>query len=487
MKNLLVALLFLGTFLSGHSMAQELAGKFSPPAGKILVFAGQDNASVGGTANYQNGYVDNIGIPAGITHYVYFSEGWTNAFGRTFATGQVAGLNSETEWASGPMHQKAYLDSSVLDPCVMHVSIAMEGNCEDKVADGSFDHLINEFVQFIADHPDHPFLIRIGYEFDGSWNDYDPENFKKAFRRIVDALRAARLTNYATVFASSSSVKPGQFEEYDPGADYYDWVGYSWWGGDKDALPALAFARKVGKPVFVAEATPRGHFFNLEKPEAIWNEWFVKFFDHIEKNRDVIRAVSYINADWDAQDMWDGWGQTRIETVPLIKQRWLEKMADPMFVNAEDNPFQLIGFPASASVAGKNTAPYKNASLPIETRLNDLLSRMTLEEKVAQITGWWDPSEEKLREQGRIFTPQFYAEKCPHSIGELGPLHNLTIDEDAQQYAAIQDYFRNQTRLGIPAMLHDEAAHGFMRFEANSFPTPIGISCTWNPDLIVEL
>ena len=36
----------------------------------------------------------------------------------------------------------------------------------------------------------------------------------------------------------------------------------------------------------------------------------------MEKNIDVVRATSYINANWDAQDMWDGWGQTRIETVP---------------------------------------------------------------------------------------------------------------------------------------------------------------------------
>ena len=467
--------------------AQEIQVKFAPPAGKVLVFAGQDNASVGGTAKYNDGYVNNVGVPGGITHYVYFSEGWTNDFGRTFPPGRVAGLNTETEWASGPMHQKAYLDSPALDRCVMHVSIAMEGNCEDKVADGSFDHLINEFVKFIADHPEHPFLIRIGYEFDGSWNDYDPENFKLAFRRIVDALRAANLNNYATVFASSSSVKPGQFEEYDPGSDYYDWVGYSWWGGDKDALPALEFARKVKKPVFVAEATPRGHFFHLQNPEEIWNDWFEKFFAHIEDNQDVIRAVSYINADWDAQDMWDGWGQTRIETVPLIKQRWLEKMASPTFINAQDKPFELIGFGNTASDVDPSKLPYQDASLPVERRVEDLLARMTLDEKVAQITGWWNPSEEKLLREGKIFSPAFYAEKCPQGIGELGPLHNLTIEDDAKQYAAVQDYFRNQTRLGIPATLHDEAAHGFMRFEANSFPTPIGISCTWNPDLVKQV
>ena len=74
----------------------------------------------------------------------------------------------------------------------MHLSISMEGNSEDKVADGSYDYLIEELVDFVRDHPDHPFLIRIGYEFDGSWNNYDTKNFKGAFRRIVDALRRKR-------------------------------------------------------------------------------------------------------------------------------------------------------------------------------------------------------------------------------------------------------------------------------------------------------
>ena len=472
-------------FTIGTTSAQ-VTGRFAPEAGKILVFAGQDNASVGGTAKYKNGYVDNVDVPGGITHYVYFSEGWTNGFKRVFGKG-VAGLKTETEWASGPMHQKAYLDSPVLDRCVMHISISMEGNCEDKVADGSFDHLIAEFVKFIKDHPDHPFLLRIGYEFDGSWNKYDPENFKQSFRRIVDALRAEKLANFATVFASSATVKPGQFEEYDPGAQYYDWVGYSWWGKDGDALPALDFARKVGKPVFVAEATPRGHFFDQEDHREVWNQWFVKFFNHIEANKDVIRAISYINADWDAQDMWDGWGQTRIETAPYIKQRWLEKMAEPQFINAIDKPFAHIGFPSEYAEPPTWTHPYQNPALSVERRVEDLLGRMKLEEKVAQITGWWHYDERKMREEGTVFTTDFYAEKCPNGIGELGPLHNLTIEEDAKMYAAVQKYFRKQTRLGIPAILHDEAAHGFMRSQANSFPAPIGLACTWNPDLLVKI
>ena len=150
-------------------------------------------------------------------------------------------------------------------------------------------------------------------------------------------------------------------------------------------------------------------------------------------------------------------------------------MAEPQFVNAADKPFDLIGFP-NREPRSLDSGTYRDASLPVETRVEDLLKRMTLQEKVAQLTGWWDPNEEQLRREGRIHDPAFYAEKCPHGIGQLGPLHNLTVEEDLKQYAAVQEYFRNRTRLGIPAIQHDEAAHGFMRFEANSFPSPIGIS-----------
>lgn len=328
--------------------AEKVPAKFEPPAGKVLVFAGQDNASVGGTKKFTNGYVDNVGVPGGITHYVGFGESSTNSLKRTLAKSSVVGLNSEADWGAGPMYMKPYVDSPKLASCVMHLSISMQDNWEDKVADGSRDHLIAEFVKFIADHPEHPFLIRIGYEFDGSWNGYDPENLKKAFRRIVDALRAAKLKNFAIVMGSTGSEPKGKWEEYWPGDDYVDWVGFSYWGqAENEGSHALAFARKVGKPVFIAESTPRGNFFDKGNHEEIWKTWFEKYFKYINDNIDVIRAVSYINADWDAQDMWDGWGQTRIETAPLIKTRWLEKMAEPRFVNADDKPFEVIGFTKS--------------------------------------------------------------------------------------------------------------------------------------------
>ena len=86
-------------------------------------------------------------------------------------------------------------------------------------------------------------------------------------------------------------MKPGQFEEYDPGSEYYDWIGYSWWGNEKkfgDAAPALAYARKLKKPVFVAESTARGHYFDKEDSEELWSGWFEKFFQHRKKRKQTL-------------------------------------------------------------------------------------------------------------------------------------------------------------------------------------------------------
>jgi hypothetical protein len=315
--------------------------KFEPPAGEVLVFVGQDNASVGGNGKYQDGYVDNIGVPAGITHYIYLTDGWKNKFGYTLDKDRASGLNSETTWGAGPMSMKAYADSPELKDCLIHLSISMEGNSEDKVADGTLDHQIEEVVQFLKTYHDRAFFVRIGYEFDGSWNGYDPENFKKAFKRIVDKMREAKLTNFATVMASSGNCPIKKWKSYYPGDEYVDWLGYSYFNHNA-GKNALTFAREVNKPVFVAEATPKGTFLDREEGEKAWNKWYRPFFKSIEKNKDVIHAISYINADWDAQPMWDNWGNTRLEANDFVKEKWLQEMKKPMYINAEDKPMDKM-------------------------------------------------------------------------------------------------------------------------------------------------
>ena len=143
-------------------------------------------------------------------------------------------------------------------------------------------------------------------------------------------------------------------------------------------------------------------------------------------------------------------------------------------------------FLCAGAVGAQEQPPYKNPSLPVEQRVDDLLARMTMEEKIAQIVGWWHWDERTVRSEGKIFTNAFYAKIAPHGLGEIGSI-NLTIEEDLRHHEVLQDYFLNHTRLGIPVVRHGEATHGFMRYEATSFPAPIGLACCWNPELVERI
>lgn len=324
---------------------QRSLAKFEPKGDKVLVFVGQDNLSVGGTDKWQDGYVDHVGVPAGITHYVYFTENKTNDFGFTFDVGTVDGLNKETTWGAGPMCMSCYLESEKLQDSIVHLSISMEFGSEDEIAAGEHDHLIEELGQFLTQYQHVPFLIRIGYEFEGSWNDYDAPNFKMAWRRIVDGLRQKQIDNFATVFASSRYyIDRKTWDEYWPGDEYVDWIGYSYWASMDRAPTAFELAKEKGKPVFIAEITPHGFWFNKADGDLIWFDWFEGLFDHIEKYPDQIKAISYINSDWDSQPMWTGWGDTRIEINDKLKKRWLEKMATDKYVHSTEGAYSLIGF-----------------------------------------------------------------------------------------------------------------------------------------------
>ena len=321
--------------------------KFEPPDGQILIFIGQDNASVGGNGVYRDGYVDHIGAPAGVTTYAYMAENWMNGFGYVFDAGHIDGLLTEADWGAGPACAQCYLDSTELSRSIIHISFSMENNAEILVADGTYDYLIDELTQFLQAHRDRPFFLRIGYEFDNERTDYKPQFFKQAFRRIVDRLRAAGLTNFATVYAASS-VSTGEFfwTAYYPGDDYVDWIGYSYWQAPPEYKGALDFARQHGKPAMIAESAPAQVFFPQDNGDEIWADWFVPLFQHVLENADTIKAVSYINCDWASQTMWKraAWGDTRIQTNDAIREKWLSVINAPQFINGDDDVFGLIGF-----------------------------------------------------------------------------------------------------------------------------------------------
>lgn len=132
------------------------------------------------------------------------------------------------------------------------------------------------------------------------------------------------------------------------------------------------------------------------------------------------------------------------------------------------------------------TPPYRDASLPIEQRLNDLMGRMTLEEKVAQMS-IFQMRTNNLPDEN-IELDETVREHLAHGVGALGrPGLHSSPRATALWTNAIQRYLREHTRLGIPAFFIDEALHGLMAHGSTSFPQAIALASTWNPSLVEEV
>jgi beta-glucosidase len=118
--------------------------------------------------------------------------------------------------------------------------------------------------------------------------------------------------------------------------------------------------------------------------------------------------------------------------------------------------------------------PYRNALLPIQDRLNDLLSRMTLEEKIAQLSIFRKST--NILEAGDVILDQSTRNELSHGIGGLGrPGQFATAKETAIVINNFQKCLLENTRLGIPAFFIDEALHGLMAYGSTSFPQAIAL------------
>lgn len=139
----------------------------------------------------------------------------------------------------------------------------------------------------------------------------------------------------------------------------------------------------------------------------------------------------------------------------------------------------------------KNNSGYKDASLSPRERANDLLKRMTLEEKVAQTICVWESNADELLDNEGNWDAGKVSENYPNSIGQLGRPSKLQDKLGAKEMAvftnAIQKYFVEETRLGIPVIFHEESLHGHAALEGTSFPQPIALGGTFDAGLIEKL
>ena len=146
-------------------------------------------------------------------------------------------------------------------------------------------------------------------------------------------------------------------------------------------------------------------------------------------------------------------------------------------------------------------ALYRDASASPAERAADLLARMTLAEKVAQMTGVWNDKDTTLVDPE---TGAFDADKARqsfghgHGLGQVGrpsdagaTLAEPERGQDARSQAeltnTIQRFFVEESRLGIPVIFHEECLHGQAAPGATSFPQPIALAATFDTDLVERL
>ncbi len=130
---------------------------------------------------------------------------------------------------------------------------------------------------------------------------------------------------------------------------------------------------------------------------------------------------------------------------------------------------------------------YRNATIPISERVASLLGLMTLDEKLAQIYSYWIFD---LLDGEHHLSPDKLKELVSNGIGQItraGGASAFDPVSGARAVNAIQSYLLNNTRLGIPAIVHEECCCGYMALGGTVFPQMIGLASTFQPELAQEM
>ena len=162
---------------------------------------------------------------------------------------------------------------------------------------------------------------------------------------------------------------------------------------------------------------------------------------------------------------------------------------------------------ADADTSGRPpaSAPYRNSKLSVDARVEDLLSRMTLEEKVAQMQCIWQDktavqtpsgdfdaakaSAKYPSGMGMVARPSDFQGVKPAegAAGDAGAAPNRNAPQTARYVNQVQKWAVEDTRLGIPAITHEEALHGFVARDATSFPQAIALASSFDPEMAREV
>jgi Glycosyl hydrolase family 26 len=294
--------------------------KYEPTTG-VYHGAGQDPT---GFRDYKNA------VGSGNHPIIYMS--YTNL---TLNPGNI------TSWGNSLQSQLNALPIDVMPQVGLELASGGKGKTVE-IAKGDYDAQIDAFVAAIK-NLDRKVFIRIGYEFEGSWNNYNAQGYVDSFIKITDKLRAAK-TNSATVWCSAGGSAGfnswANLEKYYPGDAYVDWFGIDVFDAseltDSRLTAFLTKADELSKPVMIGETTPTG--VGAQNGFQSWNDWYRPFFSLVYTNPQI-KAICYINWDWDAWEAklnlgWVNWKDARIEKNDIVKMGCIQELQKPIFIHA---------------------------------------------------------------------------------------------------------------------------------------------------------
>jgi hypothetical protein len=335
MKTVFISILataMICLYFSGQCFcADKPRAKFEPADGSVLLIIGQDNKTI-------EEYIKETGNkPGGFMLY-----------------GSPASMESFSSCSKDYGSGIAYADELLRrhPNTVLQMGYYMVDLLE-RTCSGEFDNTLSALAEWCR-KARVPVFLRIGYEFDGLHNHYEPAAYQKAFRYIVDKLRSKEAYNVAFVWHAHAHSPDPDLEAYYPGDEYVDWVGISYFAQPQEMMkPVLNFAAKHGKPVMIAESTPQGMGTLMGK--LSWNTWFNPFF-HFMRVNPAIKAISYINSNWEEQPMWQGqgWQDARVQADDVVKKCWLKEIEHPKYLKSSRGLFKKLGYnPSERQKKGK--------------------------------------------------------------------------------------------------------------------------------------
>ncbi|GEM_PF-1809928 len=223
------------------------------------------------------------------------------------------GLNAEEYWRN-PDILEAH---NVFPGAMLQIGLQLPIHNDNDLAaigEGGYDRQIEEMADLYRSIQ-LPVFLRIGYEFDGEWNGYNPKLYKRAYRRIVDAFRAGGTDNVAFVWNTYIADNRNMFDWYPDnpdtgerdGDDYVDWFSFNTITPSFDASWFMEQAAARGKPVMIGESS-----YAIVKPDYAFETFMGDFMGMLTKRG--IKGFQHINWEWRVYPenaQWLSWANGR--------------------------------------------------------------------------------------------------------------------------------------------------------------------------------